>query len=198
VIPLYGPWTFSVGDSPLDPITHQPLWAEPGFDDSQWENVDLTPKEGTVHFISGQTGYVPGWAASSHAGYWGYAWYRLQARVETPPTETLALAGPPDVDDVYELFANGTKVGDFGDFTGPVPVAYYNVPMMFELPRSEAASTAFSPQFLTFRVWMPPNDLDLDPDAGGLHNAPLLGIAAAVTADAVCFAGGALLQPDSL
>ncbi len=37
VVPLYGPWRFSVGDSPVDPVTHQMVWAEPGFDDSHWE-----------------------------------------------------------------------------------------------------------------------------------------------------------------
>ena len=182
VIPLYGPWKFKIGDSPLDPVTRAPLWAEPDFDDSSWENVDLTPKEGAVHFISGQTGYVPGWAARGYAGYSGYAWYRLRVLVQIPSTETLALAGPPDVDDAYELFANGTRVGGFGDFHGPAPVAYYNVPMMFELPRSGADKTPYTTRLLAFRVWMNPSDVDLDPEAGGLHDAPLLGTAAAVTA----------------
>jgi len=31
VVPLYGPWKFTVGDSPVDPATNSPLWAEPGF-----------------------------------------------------------------------------------------------------------------------------------------------------------------------
>jgi hypothetical protein len=42
VVPLYGPWRFPVGDSPVDPVTHGPLWAEPGFEDSKWEAADLT------------------------------------------------------------------------------------------------------------------------------------------------------------
>ena len=33
VYPLNGPWKFTIGDSPIDPETHQPLWAEPNFDD---------------------------------------------------------------------------------------------------------------------------------------------------------------------
>jgi hypothetical protein len=44
-VPLFGPWKFTVGDSPIDPSTGKPLWAEPDFDDSHWETVDLTPKE---------------------------------------------------------------------------------------------------------------------------------------------------------
>jgi hypothetical protein len=34
LVPLYGPWRFQIGDSPVDPVTGKPLWAEPGFDDS--------------------------------------------------------------------------------------------------------------------------------------------------------------------
>ena len=66
-----------MGDSPIDPKTCQPLWAEPGFDDSQWETVDLTPKDGAFDPGAGTSGYVPGWTAKGHPGYWGYAWYRI-------------------------------------------------------------------------------------------------------------------------
>ncbi len=82
IFPLNGPWKFSIGDSPLDPATHKPLWAEPGFDDSRWENVDLTPPEGSFDPDSGILGYVPGWTSKGHPGYSGYAWYRIRVRVE--------------------------------------------------------------------------------------------------------------------
>jgi len=72
-IPLYGPWKFTVGDSPIDAATHQPLWAEPSFDNSHWETVDLTPEAGAIDPIGGWSSYVPGWTARGHAGYWGYA-----------------------------------------------------------------------------------------------------------------------------
>jgi hypothetical protein len=52
-VPLYGPWKFTVGDSPIDPKTGQPLWAKPGFDDSKWETVDPTPKDGAFDPIGG-------------------------------------------------------------------------------------------------------------------------------------------------
>jgi hypothetical protein len=35
MVPLYGPWKFQVGDSPIDPANNQPLWAQPEFDDAQ-------------------------------------------------------------------------------------------------------------------------------------------------------------------
>ena len=81
-VPLYGPWKFTVGDSPVDPVTHAPLWAEPEFDDSKWEVVDLTPKDGAINPINGQSDYVPGWTAKGHPGYWGYAWYRIRVQVQ--------------------------------------------------------------------------------------------------------------------
>jgi hypothetical protein len=59
MVPLYGPWKFHVGDSPVEPGTNQPLWATPEFDDATWETVDLTPKGPLNPFRS--SGYVSGW-----------------------------------------------------------------------------------------------------------------------------------------
>jgi hypothetical protein len=56
MVPLYGPWKFQVGDSPLDAATSQPQWARPDFDDTTWETVDLTPKD-TVNPFQGSAGY---------------------------------------------------------------------------------------------------------------------------------------------
>ena len=63
-VELAGPWKFQVGDDPA--------WAQPDFDDSKWEDVDLTP---------GSRGIALGWTARGHAGHSGYAWYRLNCRV---------------------------------------------------------------------------------------------------------------------
>jgi hypothetical protein len=94
VFPLNGPYKFTIGDSPIDPATHQPFWAEPTFDDSHRETVDLTPPEGSYDPIAGISGYVPGWAAKGHPGYSGYAWYRIRVKVErltrsASPTEKI-------------------------------------------------------------------------------------------------------------
>jgi hypothetical protein len=178
--PLYGPWKFRVGDSPLDPVTLAPLWAEPGFDDSQWETVDLTPSQGSSNQRTGMEGWAPGWTAKGHPGYWGYAWYRIRVRVEAQPGEQLALAGPPDMDDGYEVFANGRKVGSFGDFSGSPPAMYYTQPMMFLLPQLEGPLS--STHVLAFRVWMEPNTLTNLPQAGGFHIPPVLGEQGAVVA----------------
>jgi hypothetical protein len=183
-VPLYGPWKFTIGDSPIDPKTGQPLWAEPAFDDDPWENVDLTPAAGSVDPLTGSTGFVPGWTVLGHKGYWGYAWYRIQVHIQTLPGQELALAGPADMDDVYQVFANGAFIGQFGDFTTNPPTGYYSQPMMFQLPapkdHSAQASTGTATQVLAFRVFMLPSTLNEAADVGGFHTAPLLGHAGTV------------------
>jgi hypothetical protein len=193
-VPLYGPWKFTVGDSPIDPRTGQPLWAEPDFDDSQWETVDLTPKDGAVDPNAGLPGYVPGWTAKGHPGYWGYAWYRIRVQVLTQPGqarqgEGLALAGPADLEDAYQVFDNGELAGLFGDFTGRQPIIYSAQPKMFPLPKPGSHGGTASPngtspvettRVLAFRLWMAPYALISEPDAGGMHSTPVLGEAGAV------------------
>lgn len=179
--PLSGPWKFQVGDSPLDPTNHSPLWSEPGFDDSKWETVDLAPRDSALDPIYGVSGVVPGWTDRGHPGHWGYAWYRIRVQVEAPPGEQLALEGPPGVDDGYQVFQNGNLLGSFGDFSSSRPVVYNTQPMKFALPQpANAGSTA---RVLAFRVWMEPSTPANYPDVGGLRTAPLLGEATAVTAN---------------
>jgi len=194
--PLYGPWKFTVGDSPMDPKTGQPLWAEPGFDDSKWETVDLTPKDGAFDPVGGFSGYVPGWTAKGHPDYFGYAWYRIRVRVQARPSAVLALAGPANVDDAYQVFDNGALAGHFGDFTGRRPVVYFAQPKMFPLAPvgsrgvmtgqertgHDEAGPEQQTRVLAFRLWMEPYTLANQPDVGGMHSAPVLGEAGAVTA----------------
>jgi serine phosphatase RsbU (regulator of sigma subunit) len=174
----------------VDPQTGAPAWAQAGFDDSAWETVDLTPKNGVFNSWSGSAGYAAGWKAKGHAEHWGYAWYRIRLQLETRPGEALALAGPNDVDDAYQVFDNGRLVGSFGDFRGATPVTYYAQPMMFQLPpvtsgAGDGGEPGSTGMVLAFRVWMGPNSALQLPDAGGMHNAPLLGDAAAVEANYV-------------
>lgn len=171
VVALYGPWKFNVGDSPMDPKTGEPLWAEPDYDDSKWEDVDLTPKEGALDPFTGVSGYVPGWTAQGHPGYWGYAWYRIRVRVHPTSGQGLALEGSEDVDDAYQVFANGELQGSFGDFAGSKPIVYSTTPAMFPIIQ-RGTETA---EVLAFRFWMQPSTLVQNDGAGGMHTAPLLG-----------------------
>jgi len=191
--PLYGPWKFTVGDSPIDPVTHQPLWAEPDFDDSRWEEVNLTPRDDAKDPTFGFSSYAPGWTAKGHPGCWGYAWYRIRVRLNAQPGEKMAVAGPADFDDGYELFANGTRLGSFGDFSGSTPRYYFSQPMTFPLPMrsiSDSVTTKLLPgaandgsftAVLAFRFWMSRSTLDQAEDTGGIHVAPMLGEAGTVS-----------------
>jgi len=182
IIPLERPWKFQIGDSPIDPASHQRLWAEPGFDDSGWESVDITPQRYVIDPVAGTSGYVTGWTARGHKGYWGYAWYRIRVRLVPHPREGLALAGPADVDDAYQVFSDGILLGSFGDFSGNRPRIYYTRPMNFSLSpvADRPAVNASKSIVLAFRIWMEPNTLLTSPDAGGFHSVPVIGDAATI------------------
>ena len=98
------------------------------------------------------------------------------------PDDKLALAGPSDVDDAYQAFDDGKLVGTFGDFSGSRPTFYFSQPMMFELSQPVGENTGDSTQVVSFRVWMHPDTLLQNDQAGGFHTAPLLGESDAVAA----------------
>jgi hypothetical protein len=195
IVPLTGPWKFQVGDSPIDPMTHQPIWAESGFDDSKWESVDLTAA-GSNDPISGLPGYIPGWTRKGHPGYSGYAWYRITVDVNAHPGTSLSLAGPSDIDDAYQFFENGTLTGSFGDFSQTPPGVLYAQPRMFSIsdpaadksvPISPGTDEMYLPaqsnrRTFAFRVWMNAYTLTVGDDAGGMHTAPRLGETNAIAA----------------
>lgn len=176
VFPLNGPYKFTIGDSPLDPTTHAPLWADPAFDDSHWETVNLNADPSIIDPISGLSGFTPGWTARNHPGYSGYAWYRIRVHIAGDPNTMLAVLGPTNMDDAFQLFANGIHIGDFGNFSGPHPTFFYTQPTRFSLPPSPAAGTTI---LLAFRIWMDQSTLT-QANAGGFHTAPALGESGAV------------------
>ena len=176
---LYGPWKFTVGDSPLDPKTGQPLWAEPGFDDSRWETVDLTPTSGAQNPITGVAGYVPGWTKRGHRGYWGYAWYRIRIHIDAEPGVRFAVAGP-SIDDAYQLYDNGQLAGHFGSFLPHGHLLYYSQPVLIDLPTVAPDSSGRSTLVLAFRVWMQASTLYQGSGVGGFESAPVIGEASTI------------------
>lgn len=167
---LTGPWRFHLGDDTR--------WALPGFDDSRWATVDLTPAPGAHDGDVGLTDYVPGWQARGHEGYAGYAWYRLHLTVDTPAGTPIALLAPAYVEDAYQIFWNGILIGGSGDFSGGTPVVYSTRPQVFRLP-PEAANVRAG--VIAIRVWMR-SGLARTPDAGGIHVPPMLGTSEAIHA----------------
>ncbi|HUZ04370.1 MAG TPA: hypothetical protein VMU62_03350, partial [Acidobacteriaceae bacterium] len=98
IVALNGPWKFHVGDDPK--------WADPNFDDSGWETVDLTPTPQTTLPAVPIPGFVTGWEARGHQGYAGYAWYRMRVRI-SGASGPLELLSPEWFDDAFQVFANG-------------------------------------------------------------------------------------------
>ena len=157
-VELAGPWKFQVGDDPA--------WAQPDFDDSKWEDVDLTP---------GSRGIALGWTARGHAGHSGYAWYRLKVHV-LGANRSLALKMPQDFDDAYQVFINGQRVGEFGKFTPHGVTAYSALPTAFRLPKGVRDGEVT----IAIRMWMDSATPFNSPDAGGLHEPPELGYASVI------------------
>ena len=174
------------------------MWATTEFNDSLWEDVDLTPNESTRDPITGLPGFVPGWTARGHRGYSGYAWYRIRLRLEPPIPKRLALAGPSVVDDGYQVFDNGKLIGSFGDFSQSTPSTGVTQPRTFRLPQDLNESSDVT-IVLAFRVWMHPATLLLEPGTGGFHTAPTLGEADAIASNNqqtwVTFIRGAAINP---
>ncbi len=169
VVALNGPWKFHIGDDTR--------WADPTFDDSTWETVDLTPQPGAHDSDVGLVGYVPGWQTRGHRGYFGFAWYRMRVLVDRPQGETLSLCGPFYVESAYQLFLNGRLLGSAGDFSSHIPVAYNpHLPRLFPLTQSLefAPSENQDPVLVAVRVWMGPWALG-SADTGGIQIAPALG-----------------------
>jgi hypothetical protein len=176
VFVLSGPWKFRTGDDLR--------WSGPGFDDSGWESVDLTAAPGAHDADVGLSGYLPGWTAKGHSGYSGYGWYRITVSVTASSGQILALAGPPDVDDAYQVFFNGRLLGSAGDFSGSTPTVYSIQPRIFPLPDWVDPGAANVPRtaVIAFRVWMSARSAAESSDAGGIHIAPALGEVGAIAA----------------
>ena len=172
-VALTGPWKFQPGDSPW--ANGAPVWAQPGFDDSHWAAMDLTPQAGAVNLLSGVSGYVPGWTRRGYPDLSGYAWYRLRLRVKDAG-QTLWLKMPAGFDDVYQVYANGRFVGQFGNFSENRITMYYSQPASFALPPLGQDGM----YELAIRIYMSPATVFGNPDVGGLHGPPSLGLASTV------------------
>jgi hypothetical protein len=139
-----GNWRFHTGDDLA--------WAQPGIDDSNWEQ------------LRGDTT----WGAQSHPAYVGFAWYRKRIDIESTGAP-LTLLMPP-VDDTYELYWNGKKIGGSGKVP---PHAHWDA-----FPHASTFTLPSASGVLAVRVWMP-TLASTDPvTVGGFEAAPRIGDAA--------------------
>ncbi|MGH9586778.1 MAG: SpoIIE family protein phosphatase [Acidobacteriaceae bacterium] len=168
-----GPWKFEPGDSPV--VGGKLLWAQPGFDDSHWTTMDLAPKPGSVDSSYGTPGFVPGWTEQGFPNLWGYAWYRLRLHV-ADAGEPLWIKMPNNVDDAYQVYANGQYMGHFGNFKPHGVTLYSARTFSFPLPKPGPDGTLD----LAIRFYMSSGTKFQSLDAGGMHMPPVLGLASTV------------------
>src|SRR5262245_25589324 len=156
---LDGAWRFRIGDDPR--------WADANADDNGWETIDLTAVPGSHDGDVGLPDYVGGWMAHGHPGYRGYAWYRRAVDVPTGRA-SWDILGPTLVEDGYELYWNGQRLGGSGRL-GPAPRVVGTRPMRFALPTDAAGARGV----LAVRACMRPRSR-VRADGGGMHSAPIL------------------------
>ncbi len=89
-IDLEGPWRFATGDDLA--------WAEPGFDDSAWEEVQVPTDGGQAIF----------------ADYDGFAWFRLTFDLPAGIDGVNLVASMGFIDDADETYLNGVSIGRTG------------------------------------------------------------------------------------
>jgi hypothetical protein len=143
---ITGPWQFHTSDDMA--------WANPALDDSHWEQIrgDDT------------------WGAQTHPGHSGFAWYRKHIDI-TGADRSLAILMPP-VDDAYELYWNGEKIGTYG---GLPPHAQWwgnGHSVVYPIPVDVAGN---ADGVLAIRVWKAPLSSTDQSTSGGLNAAPVIG-----------------------
>jgi len=156
---LDGAWRFHTGDDPR--------WADANTDDNGWETIDLTAVPGSHDGDVGLPDYVGGWMAHGHPGYHGYAWYRREVTVPAGRA-SWDILGPTLVEDGYELYWNGQRLGGSGSL-GPAPRVVGTRPLRFALPADAAGTRGV----LAVRTYMLPSSGG-SADGGGMHSPPIL------------------------
>ena len=155
---LDGSWRFHIGDDRQ--------WADANTDDDGWETVDMTAPPGSHDGDVGLPDYVGGWMAQGHPGHHGYAWYRRAVTVPAG-SESWDILGPTLVEDGYELYWNGRRLGGSGRL-GPDPRVVGTRPLRFALPADAAGTRGV----LAVRAYMRPGNRGAD--SGGMHSPPIL------------------------
>lgn len=98
---LNGMWRFSVGDN----IT----WSNPNFNDEDWDEI-YTPRS---------------WESQGYEDYNGFAWYRKTIRISDLDENKTIMLILGKIDDVDQVFINGTLIGQTGEFHPNFEAAYY-------------------------------------------------------------------------
>jgi hypothetical protein len=152
-VAVAGKWQFHTGDDLS--------WASSAYNDSGWEKLrgDET------------------WGAQTHPGYTGVAWYRKRIEVSGPAGK-LAILIPP-VDDAYEIYWNGKKIGSYGSL--PPHAVWWSIGHSAVYSLGEIPANGV----LALRVWKAPLASTDMWGEGGLSGPTLLGNAAVLAGQAL-------------
>jgi len=154
---LDGPWRFHAGDDAR--------WADPTADERGWDEISLASRPEVHDGDVGIPGYLDGWRARGHPDLEGYGWYRRHLTL--PANDDLVLVGPPAVDDAYEAYWNGQRIGGVGLRPGSHSVTATR-PALMHIPAGAQRSGV-----LAIRAFMQPG-LGRDGQSGGLRTVPVL------------------------
>lgn len=156
-------WKFHPGDNHA--------YAEPACNDSQWSEVSLDAPETSHDPYFSSSSYVPGWTARGFPNLNGFAWYRTRVKLAAADSN-LWIEMPPDVDDAYQVYANGQLIGSFGKFSFSHVRSFYSRAQEFRLPAPDTDGNIV----LAVRFYMEPDTVLWNFGAGGLHAAPVIGL----------------------
>ena len=110
ILDLSGTWRFELGDNAR--------WSDPSYNDSKWDNIKVPSP----------------WEEEGYPGYDGYAWYRKHFRLEHSLGIEPVYLCIGHIDDVAEVFLNGTLIG----FSGRFPPRVYSearLPQQYLIPK---------------------------------------------------------------
>ena len=150
---LTGPWRFHPGDNAA--------WSQPGFDDSEWKTVSPTRD----------------WMEQGFTEQGQMAWFRFRLRVK-PGAKTVTLV-MPNVMRAYQIFANGTMVGQWGSLPPENPRQVVQTPRLFTIPVPQAGAKgdeAGQVVLVAMRLWEDPQMVGVN--ANVLRGLPYAGAAA--------------------
>jgi hypothetical protein len=143
--PLDGPWQFHPGDDMA--------WANPTFNDSAWQQLSADKP----------------WGQQGHANYADYAWYRRSLSITPAPgasSDVQLLI--PAIDDIYEIYWNGVKIGQLGNMPPHLYWLSSLEPQIYNLGPARTGVLAIR----VFKTPLPSNDPGT---FGGFEGVPLAG-----------------------
>jgi hypothetical protein len=149
-VALDGSWQFRTGDDIA--------WANPNFDDSNWDRIDISKP----------------WGDQGHWAYTGHAWYRRHIEIKDEPNGAVDVAlYVPIVSCSYEVYWNGRLIGR----TPAMPGKSAESQPAAEVFKLEAPGSGV----LAFRAYTPPMDTTSPGNGQGLIAVPRVGNFEAIT-----------------